>query len=108
MALAIYYVMRGENGWIIRFDDREYGHNTLTSAMRASIAAARASAANGHEVQILVRWPDGSWVVSWTSEDNFQPEDQAPGAEGRAGPALAVSEQSDLKMELSQPAHKQP
>jgi hypothetical protein len=86
MALAIYYVMRGEDGWVIRFEDREYGHNTLTSAMRASIAAARASAENGHEVQILVQWPDGAWVVSWTSEDNFRPDAPAPWVKDGAGP----------------------
>jgi hypothetical protein len=73
MALAIYYVMRGEDGWIIRFDEREYGHETLASAMKAAIAAARGSAASGHEVQVLVQWPDGAWVVSWTSEENFRP-----------------------------------
>lgn len=73
MALAIYYVMRGEDGWIVRFDDRDYGHLTLTSALRAAIAAARTSAGHGHEVQVLVQSPTGPWIVSWTSEDDFMP-----------------------------------
>jgi hypothetical protein len=73
MALAIYYVMRGEDGWAVRFGDRDYGHDTLASAMKAAVAAARSSAAAGHEVQVLVQWPDGAWVVTWTSEENFTP-----------------------------------
>ncbi len=73
MALAVYYVMRGEDGWVIRFGDCEYGHDTLTAAFGASIAAARASAENGHEVQVLVQRPDGAWAVSWTSEEDFEP-----------------------------------
>ncbi|HET9638407.1 MAG TPA: hypothetical protein VFP12_04295 [Allosphingosinicella sp.] len=77
MTTAIYYVMRGEEGWIIRFDDRHYGHSSLTAAMRAAIAAARSSAASGHEAQVLVQWPDGAWVVSWTSEENFPPAVEA-------------------------------
>ena len=81
MALAIYYIMRGEDHWIIRFDDRDYGHNSLTSAMKAAIAAARTSTEQGHEVQILVQWPDNSWVVTWTSEDDFSPAAKAPDVE---------------------------
>lgn len=73
MAVAIYYVLRGEDHWIVRFEDRDYGHNSLTAAMRAALAAARSSAEQGHEVQVLVQWPDGAWVVSWTSEDDFKP-----------------------------------
>ena len=72
MALAIYYVMRGEEAWIVRFDDRDYGHGTLASAMKAALSAARSSAEHGHEVQVLVQWPDGAWVVSWTSEEDFR------------------------------------
>jgi hypothetical protein len=95
MTVAIYYVMRGERGWVIRFDDREYGHNTLTSALRASIAAARASAADGHEVEVLVQRPDGAWVVSWTSEENFKPDRREPWTDERADLVPAVSERSD-------------
>lgn len=73
MALAIYYVMRGGDGWIVRFDERDYGHLTLTSALRAAIAAARDSADHGHEVQVLVQRHDGAWTVSWASEDEFRP-----------------------------------
>lgn len=73
MALAIYYVMRGGDGWIVRLDDRDYGHLTLTSALRAAIAAARTSAEHGHEVQVLVQSPTGPWTVSWTSEDDMGP-----------------------------------
>ena len=74
MALAIYYVMRGEKGaWVVRFDDRDFGHDTLTSALRAAIAAARTSAGHGHEAQVLVQWPDGAWAVSWASEDDMAP-----------------------------------
>jgi hypothetical protein len=73
MALAIYYVMRGGDGWIVRLDDRDYGHTNVTSALRAAIAAARTSAGHGHEVQVLVQRPDGPWSVSWTSEDDFMP-----------------------------------
>lgn len=86
MALAIYYVMRGGDGWIVRFDDRDYGHLTLTSAFRAAITAARASAENGHEVQVLVQSPAGPWVVSWTSEENFRRESEMPLAEDCTGP----------------------
>ncbi|MGA9580869.1 MAG: hypothetical protein WBR13_02735 [Allosphingosinicella sp.] len=86
MALAIYYLMRGEDGWIVRFEERDYGHETLTSAIRASIAAARASAANGHEAQVLVQWPDGAWVVTWTSEENFERESEVPWTEDRPSP----------------------
>lgn len=95
MALAVYYVLRGGDGWIVRLDDRDYGHNTLTSALRASIAAARASAADGHEVEVLVQRPDGAWVVSWTSEENFKPESRAPRTDERADLVPAVSERSD-------------
>lgn len=95
MALAIYYVMRGGDGWIVRFDDRDYGHLTLTSALRAAITAARASAEHGHEVQVLVQSPAGPWIVSWTSEENFKPESRAPWTDGRADPVPAVSEQPD-------------
>ena len=77
MAVAIYYVMRGEEHWIIRFDGRDYGHPTLAAAMKAALAAARTSAENGHEVQVLVQWPDNTWVVSWTSEDDFKAESAA-------------------------------
>ena len=73
MALALYYVMRGGDGWIVRLDDRDYGHLTLTSALRAAIAAARASAEHGHEAQVLVQSPTGPWTVSWTSEDDMRP-----------------------------------
>ena len=71
MAHAIYYVMRGGDKWIIRFDDRDYGHNSLTAALQAAIAAARTSTEHGHDVQVLVQRPDTSWVVTWTSEDDF-------------------------------------
>jgi hypothetical protein len=80
MALAIYYVLRGEDHWIVRFDDRDYGHNSLTSALRAAVAAARTSTQHGHEAQVLVQWPDNSWVVTWTSEEDFEPVAVAPGA----------------------------
>ena len=73
MALAIYYVMRGGDGWIVRFDDRDYGHLTLTSALRAAIAAARDSAGHGHEAQVLVQRHDGAWTVSWASEEELKP-----------------------------------
>ena len=78
MAVAIYYVLRGEDHWIVRFDDRDYGHNSLTSALRAAIAAARTSTEHGHEVQVLVQWPDQSWVATWTSEEDFKPLASAP------------------------------
>ncbi|HEY5722386.1 MAG TPA: hypothetical protein VIT45_08695 [Allosphingosinicella sp.] len=71
MALAVYFIQRGEDHWIVRFDDRSYGHDTLASALRSTIAAARSSSENGHDAQVLVQWPDGSWVVTWTSEDDF-------------------------------------
>jgi hypothetical protein len=86
MAVAIYYVLRGEDHWIVRFEDRDYGHNSLTAAMRAALAAARSSAEQGHEVQVLVQWPDGAWVVSWTSEDDFKPVG-APAPAGAENPA---------------------
>ncbi|TMJ11582.1 MAG: hypothetical protein E6G94_15695 [Alphaproteobacteria bacterium] len=70
MALALYYVLRGGDRWIVRLDERDYGHDSLTSALKAAFAAAGASAADGHEVQVLVQRPDGSWEVSWTSEDS--------------------------------------
>ena len=89
MALAIYYVMRGENGWIVRFDERDYGHHTLTAALRAAIAAARSSAENGHEVQVLVQHPTGPWLVSWTSEDDFRPGVAGPEAEAGNEPEEA-------------------
>lgn len=73
MALALYYVMRGGDGWIVRLDDRDYGHLTLTSALRAAITAARTSAEHGHEAQVLVQSPTGPWTVSWTSEDDMEP-----------------------------------
>ena len=73
MALAIYYVMRTERGWVVRLDDRDHGHPTLTSALRAAITAARRSAEHGHEVQVLVQYPQGPWTVTWTSEDDFRP-----------------------------------
>jgi len=87
MALAIYYIQRGEDHWIIRFDGRDYGHNSLTSALKAAIAAARTSTEQGHEVQILVQWPDNSWVVTWTSEDDFSPVAEAPEMETESGPS---------------------
>ena len=93
MAVAIYYVLRGDDHWIVRFDERDYGHNSLTSALRAAIEAARASTRHGHHVQVLVQWPDKSWVVTWTSEDDFTPDDAAsepsrvePSEPGGAGP----------------------
>ena len=86
MTLAIYYVMRGGDGWIVRLDDRDYGHVTLTSALRAAIIAARASAENGHEVQVLVQSPAGPWVVSWTSEENFRRESELPWSGDRTSP----------------------
>lgn len=81
MAFALYYVLRGEDQWIVRFDDRDYGHNSLTSALRAAISAARSSAEHGHEVQVLVQRPDKSWSVTWTSEDDFPPVAKAFEAE---------------------------
>lgn len=79
MAIAIYYIMRSEDQWIIRLDDRDYGHNSLTSALRAAIAAARASSEQGHDAQILVQRADSSWAVTWTSEDDFEPLAEAGG-----------------------------
>ena len=73
MGVAVYFVLRGEEGWIVRFDGRDYGHQTHISALRAAIAAARSSAENGHESQVLVQWPDGAWVVTWASEDESEP-----------------------------------
>ena len=106
MAVAIYYVLRGEDHWIIRFNERDYGHNTLTSALKSAIAAARTSTEDGHDVQILVQWPDNSWVVTWTSEDDFSPATEAPegdlGSEPRAPARPApssVSERSDSRRE---------
>jgi hypothetical protein len=81
MTPAIYYVLRGDEGWIIRFNDRDYGHNSLTSALKAAISAARSSAEHGHEVQVLVQRPDKSWSVTWTSEDDFPPVAEAIQAE---------------------------
>lgn len=89
MALAIYYVMRGGDGWIVRLDDRDYGHTNVTSALRAAIAAARASAEHGHEVQVLVQRPDGPWSVSWTSEDDFMPAVEGVAAGSEASPSEA-------------------
>lgn len=83
MTLAIYYIQRGEDHWVIRFGERHYGHNSLTSALKAAIAAARSSAETGHEAQVLVQWPDGAWVVTWTSEDDFAPIVETEGAEAR-------------------------
>ena len=80
MAVALYYVLRAEEAWIIRFDGREYGHETLTSALRSAIAAARSSAEKGHEAQVLVQWPDGAWVVTWASEDHMTPDAVEEGA----------------------------
>jgi hypothetical protein len=73
MADAVYYVARNEDRWIIRFGDRDYGHDSLTAAFRASVDAARTSARSGHDVQILVQCPDTSWLVAWTSENDFEP-----------------------------------
>lgn len=95
MALAIYYIQRGEDQWIIRFGDRDYGHNSLTAALKAAIAAARSSAEQGHEAQVLVQWPDGAWVVTWTSEDDFLPALEAVGGEtGEASESAPVLTQS--------------
>jgi hypothetical protein len=88
MALAVYFVLRGEDCWAVRFEDRHYGHDSLTSALRAAIAAARASADHGHEAQVLVRWPDNSWAVTWTSEEDYEAaegsgdESPSPSGEG--------------------------
>jgi hypothetical protein len=72
MALAAYFILRGEDHWVVRFGKRNYGHDSLTSAVTAAIKAARTSSENGHDAQVLVQWPDGSWVVSWTTEENFK------------------------------------
>lgn len=72
--IALYHVFRAEGGWIIRFEGRHYGHPTLTSAIKEAIGAARASAVNGYESQVLVRMPDGAWNVSWASQDDFRSE----------------------------------
>jgi hypothetical protein len=74
MALALYYVFRGGDGWIVRLGKRDYGHDSLTAALKAAFAAARASAADGHEVELLVQRPDGSWEVmcTWEDEADFQ------------------------------------
>lgn len=81
MALAIYYVMRTDRGWVVRLDERDHGHPTLTSALRAAISAARRSAEHGHESQVLVQYPNGPWTVSWTSEDDFKAMVSADSAE---------------------------
>ncbi|MFL6845717.1 MAG: hypothetical protein ACJ8ER_12640 [Allosphingosinicella sp.] len=82
MALAAYFILRSEARWIVRFDDRNYGHNSLVSALKAAIVAARSSAADGHEAQVLVRRPDRRWAVVWASEEDF--------ASAPAGPDLHV------------------
>lgn len=83
MALAVYFIQHGDDHWIVRFNDRHYGHDTLASALRATIAAARTSSENGHDAQVLVQWPDGSWVVTWTSEDDFEAAGGAAPGEGQ-------------------------
>ena len=79
MALAVYFILRGEDHWVVRFNDRNFGHDTLTAAVTAATKAARCSSENGHQAQVLVQWPDGSWVVSWTTEDNYRPGAAPPG-----------------------------
>ncbi len=73
MALAVYFILRKNENWVIRFDERNYGHNSLTSALKAAIAAARGSAACGHEAEVIVQRPDRSWAVTWTSADDLEP-----------------------------------
>lgn len=82
MALALYYVMRTDRGWVVRLDERDHGHPTLTSALRAAISAAHRSAEHGHEAQVLVQYPQGPWTVTWTSEDDFRPMVAEASAEG--------------------------
>src|SRR5690349_4108320 len=77
MALAIYFILHSNNHWIVRFDDRNYGHNSLTSALRAAVIAARGSAFLGHEAEVIVQRPDRSWAVTWTSAEDFAPSPAA-------------------------------
>jgi hypothetical protein len=78
MAAVVYYVMPAESGWVIKFGDRLFGHETVTGAMRAAVAAARSSSGNGHEAQVLVQMPDGAWNVAWASEDDYHAHPAAP------------------------------
>lgn len=86
MALAIYFVLRCEDRWIVRLDDRDFGHISLTAAVKAAIAAARASAEQGHETEVLVQRPDRSWLVSWTSMEDFGWSRRFSSACGDGGP----------------------
>ena len=74
MPAVVYYVMPAESGWVIKFGDRLFGHETVTGAMRAAVAAARSSSGNGHDAQVLVQMPDGAWNVAWASEDDYHAE----------------------------------
>jgi hypothetical protein len=78
MALAIYFILRGGDHWMVRLDDRNYGHNSLASALNSAIKAARASSEHGHEAQVLVQRPDHSWAVTWTSDEDFEAEVPMP------------------------------
>ena len=73
MDLALYYVLRRDESWIVRFGERDYGHETLTAAVTAAIAAARSSAQKGYEAQVMVQMPGGAWKVTWTSQEDFRP-----------------------------------
>jgi len=82
MALAVYFVLRTNDHWLVRFDDRNYGHNSLTSALKSAMTAARGSAILGHEAEVIVQRPDRSWAVTWTSAEDFA-EPRAARVEGR-------------------------
>jgi hypothetical protein len=78
MALAIYFIVRGEDRWRVRLNHRDFAHNSLASALIAAIKAARTSCEDGHEAQVLVQRPDNSWAVTWTSEEDFEPNVPLP------------------------------
>jgi hypothetical protein len=62
-----YFVVRQEDLWFIKFDEKEYGpYKTEREAMLFAIDAAQKLGEQGEETQVLLKGANGDTLAVWT------------------------------------------
>ena len=67
MAEARYYVVKDPEGWIVKFEDEQYGpYSDYQDAERLAVEAARKLGNHGERAHVCIMGDDGKFHPRWS------------------------------------------